>query len=223
MDYIVKGIVVKTVNYKEADKIASIFTLEEGVITARFSGVRRANAKLKAMSQPFSLCEFSINKTKNHRTITSAFVIDLFNNLTTDYSRMICGYVVLDMIKSILMEEKVEREIFLSTINAFKNIETFNPYIATIDYILKFLNFSGLEVQYIDAPYVYLSRATGEFSSTRDEFSYEIDKNVYSTLRLINFNKQVEENNSIFIKILKMLHNIIYAKCNVDIKSFDFL
>ena len=114
MDSKVKGIVLKTVNYKEADKIASIFTLEEGVIAVKFTGVRRDKAKLKAMSQPFSFCEFTINKTKEHRTVVSASAIDLFNNLSTDYTRMMCGYIVLDMVKSILPEEKVESEIFLA-------------------------------------------------------------------------------------------------------------
>lgn len=223
MDSIVKGIVLKTVNYKEADKIASIFTLEEGIIPAKFSGVRRDKAKLKAMSQPFSFCEFGVNKTKEHRTITSANPIDLFNNILADYNRMMCGYVVLDMLRSILPEEKPETELFLQTVNSLKNIETSEPLTATIDYILKFMYYSGVGIVFPESNYIYLSRVTGEFSTSRDEFSYEVDRRVYLTLKAINYGEVIDTNPKILNQILKMLHNIIYAKFNVDITSFSFI
>ena len=223
MDSIVRGIVLKTVNYKEADKIASIFTLEEGIIPAKFTGVRRDKAKLKAMSQPFSFCEFGINKSKEHRTITSASPIDLFNNILIEYNRMMCGYIVLDMVRSIVPEEKPEPELFLQTINSLKNIETNEPLSATIDYILKFMYYSGVGLVFPESSYVYLSRASGEFSTNRDEFSYEVDKRVYDTLRNLNNGEVVESNPKILTQILKMLHNIIYAKFNVEISSFGFI
>ncbi len=223
MDSIIKGIVLKTVNYKEADKIASIFTLEEGIIPAKFTGVRRDKAKLKAMSQPFSFCEFTVNKTKDHRTITSASPIDLFDNILLDYQRMMCGYIVLDMLRSILPEEKPETELFLQTITSLKNIETAEPLSATIEYILKFMYYSGVGIVFPDSNYIYLSRITGEFSTTRDEFSYEVDKRVFNTILAINNGETNESNPKIFMQILKMLHNIIYAKFNVDINSFSFI
>ena len=223
METNVKGIVLRTVNYKEADKIASIFTLEEGVIAAKFAGVRRDKAKLKAVSQPFSLCEFTVNKTKEHRTVISASAIDLFNNLSSDYTRMMCGYIVLDMIKSILPEEKVETEIFLVSVNALKNIEQDNPYVATIDYILKFLQINGLGLVLPDANYVYLNKDTGDFVLKREEFCYEIDRHIYKTLKAINDGIDIEDNSKILIQILRMLNNVIYAKFNVEIKSFQFI
>lgn len=223
MDSIVKGIVLKTVNYKEADKIASIFTLEEGIIPAKFSGVRRDKAKLKAMSQPFSFCEFGVNKSKDKRTITSASPIDLFSNIHADYLRMMCGYIVLDIVRSIIPEEKVEQEIFLQTINSLKNIETANPLVSTIDFILKFMYYSGVEVIFPESNFVYLSRATGEFSTIRDEFSYEVDRRVYITLKSISRGEEIENNPKIFNQILKMLHNILYSKFNIEINSFNFI
>ena len=223
MDSKVKGIVLKTVNYKEADKIASIFTLEEGVIAVKFTGVRRDKAKLKAMSQPFSFCEFTINKTKEHRTVVSASAIDLFNNLSTDYTRMMCGYIVLDMVKSILPEEKVESEIFLATVNALKNIEQSNPYIATIDYILKFLQFNGLGLVFPDSSYVYLNKDTGDIVTKREEFCYELDRRVYDILKAINNSTDIDAQDKTLIQILRLLNNVIYAKFNVEIKSFQFI
>ena len=72
----VKGIVLKLTDYKDADKLASIFTLEEGKILAKFVGVKREKAKLKSVAQSFVLAEFNINKKANKRTITSAYMLE---------------------------------------------------------------------------------------------------------------------------------------------------
>ena len=47
MDTKVKGIILKLTDIKEADKLASIFSLEQGIISANFRGIRKEKSKLK--------------------------------------------------------------------------------------------------------------------------------------------------------------------------------
>ena len=47
MNYKVNGITLFGVNYRESDKILTLFTLEKGKIGAAARGVRKANAKMK--------------------------------------------------------------------------------------------------------------------------------------------------------------------------------
>ena len=218
-----KGIVVKLIDYKDADKLASIFTLERGLVSAKFTGVRRDKAKMKGVAQPFTFAEFSIVNKSNMRSIISADIVDNFPNLMIDYNKTMCGYILLDIIRSILPNEKVEDDIFLLTLSALKDIETNNEYIATISYILKFFTFSGMEIQLPDADYVYFDQFTGEFATTRGIGSSEIDKKVYRTLRQISNGDNVENNTTILKQILRLLHNIIYIRFGEDIKSFAFI
>ena len=60
MDEKVKGIIVKLTDYQDADKLASIFTFEQGLITAKFNGVKKDKAKYKSVAQPFVFAEFVI-------------------------------------------------------------------------------------------------------------------------------------------------------------------
>ena len=219
----VKGIVVKLIDYKDADKLASIFTLERGVITAKFTGVRRDKAKLKGVAQPFTFAEFNVMSRSNNRSIISADIIDNFTNILTDYNKTMCGYIVLDMIRSILPIEKREEDIFLLTLSALKDIEIKNELVATISYILKFFIFSGMEIILPEVEYVYFDSMTGEFSINRSIGANEIDKKVYKTLRNISKSNEIEENEIILKQILRLLHNIIYIKFNEDIKSFAFI
>ena len=223
MDEKLKGIIVKLIEYKDADKLASIFTLEQGLVTAKFTGVKKDKAKFKATAQPFVFAEFVLNKKGKFRTVTSAEVLDNFQNLLTDYNKTICGYIVLDIIKSILPIEKKEEDIFLLTLSALKNIEQKNEFVATIEYILRFISFSGMQIQLPQIDYAYFDKFTGEFAETRGLNSQQIDKKVYQTLKAISDEKDQEYNDTILKQILRMLHNVLFIKFNEDVKSFDFL
>ena len=223
MDEKLKGIIVKLIDYKDADKLASIFTLEQGLITAKFTGVKKDKAKFKATAQPFVFADFVFNKKDKFRTVTSAEIVDSFQNLLSNYNKTICGYIVLDIIKSILPTEKAEPDIFLLTLNALKNIEQQNEFVATIDYILKFIKFSGMELQLPDVDYVYFDKFTGEFVESRNANATQIDKKVYTVLKLVNEEQETDTNETVLKQILRLMRNVLFVKFNEDIKSFDFI
>ncbi len=223
MEERLKGIVLKTIDYKEADKLASIFTLEHGLISAKFTGVKKEKAKLKAFTQPFVFADFILNKSGNLRTVTSASLIDNFSGIIASYEKTICGYIVLDIIRSILPSEKEEQDVFLLTLSALKNIEEKDEKIATIDFILKFINFAGLGLSFDLDKIIFLDKTTGNFTDKKEYNSVQIDKKVYSLIKNINDGVEVIEKNNTFSQALKLLHNILYIKFNVDLKSFEFI
>ena len=224
----VQGIVLKLTDYKEADKLASIFTLEQGIILAKFTGVKKEKAKLKALAQPFVFAEFNLNSKGNLKQVINATLLDNFYPILNDYNKTICAYIVLDIINTILPQNKVESELFVLTLNTLKNIEKYNPYIATIDYILQFLNFSGVGLELPQTEYVYFNKFNGEFEKNSTSNSVQIDKKIYAILKEINLN-EVFQNGNVLIKeenlkqILRLLHNVIFIKFNEEIKSFSFI
>lgn len=223
MEERVKGIVVKAIDYKEADKLASIFTLERGLISTKFTGVKREKAKLKSFTQPFVFADFILNKNGNLRTVTSASLIDNFSGIVASYDKTICGYIVLDIIRSILPSEKEEPDIFLLTLSALKNIEEKDPKLATIDFILKFIDFAGMGLSFDLDNIIYLDKTTGNFTDKKEYNSVQIDKKVYSLIKNINDGIEVTEKNNLVSQALRLLHNILYIKFNVDLKSFEFI
>ena len=223
MDEKTQGLVLKLIDYKDADKLASIFTYDYGVVTAKFVGVKKEKAKLKAIAQPFTFADFNFTERANHRVVAGASSIDNFYQVMLDYNKTICGYIVLDIIKTILPEEKPEQDLFLLTISTLKNIEQNNEFVVLIDFILKFLNFSGFGVEFPDSEYVYFDKLSADFISKRTELSVQIDKNVYLTLKKINQGIFEEFNPNTLKQILRLLNNIILNRFNVEIKSFEFI
>jgi len=227
---IVQGIVLKLTDYKEADKLASIFTLEQGVISAKFTGVKKEKAKLKALAQPFVFAEFNLTNKGNLKQVINATLMDNFYPILSDYNKTICAYIVLDIINTILPQNKVESELFVLTLNTLKNIEKYNPFVATIDYILKFFTFSGIGLNLPEIEYIYFNKFNAEFEKISTQNSVQIDKKVYSILKDINSNsngifvkENLEANNEKYKQILRLLHNIIFTKFNEEIKSFSFI
>lgn len=224
MDTKVQGIVINTTDYKEADKIASIFSLENGKIYAKFNGVKKEKAKLKSIAQPFVFAEFNINSKGRTNTITSASVIDSFPNILSNYNKMMCGFIMLDIIRTILPDEKSERELFLLLLASLKNVEEKDEYIYTIDFILKFISFSGLGLKFSHSSKIYIDKTSGDFEPKKNLNSIEIDKKVYTIIKNVNEENYDFEYNELTIKqALRLLHNILFAKFNEDIKAFQYI
>ena len=222
MDTKAKGIVLRLTDYQDADKLASIFAFDEGIITCKFTGVRREKAKLKAAAQPFTFLDLIYNERGNKKTITSCDIIDSFSGIGLSYDKTICGYIALDVVNSILPKGKAENEILLLLIQSLKEIEEQDEFVATIKFILNFIDFMGVGIELIDSKYVYLDQLTGNFIKDRESGSVQIDSRVYSLIKN-------SSNNTLDLQLttkkqaLRLLHNILLLKFNEDVKSFKFL
>ena len=85
MDLIkVRGIVVKTSDYKDNDKLVNIVTFELGRITVLARGVKKNTAKLKYAAEVFNFGEYMLAKKSNMYTMTECVQIDAFSSITQD-------------------------------------------------------------------------------------------------------------------------------------------
>lgn len=78
MNLEVKGIVIKTVDYKDSDRIVTILTDTKGKISAKAQGARRKSSRLTAAVQPFTYCTFQLFETNGKYRIDEADVITQF-------------------------------------------------------------------------------------------------------------------------------------------------
>ena len=218
METKVKGIILSTKDYMEADKIASIFSYEQGVISAKFVGVKKEKAKLKALAQPFTLAEFELISKKDFNTIKTGLVIDNFPQIINDYTKTICAFILVDIIKSVLPKNKPENDLFLLSVNALKKIEQEDAYQALIEFIIEFFNEMGEGINlFVTENRVYLDKMVADFTPERTIDAVEIDKKVFNAL-------SVPTNNEVTKKsCLKLLNTIIMLKYDVELNSFSFL
>ena len=116
------GIVLGGVSVAENDKILSVFTVEQGTVSAKIKGVKKAGAKLKFASEPFCFAEFIFLDKGGFKTVINASLIDSFYPIREDIKRFYAGSVVLEFIKRFAKENMVSHDLFFLTVDALKEI-----------------------------------------------------------------------------------------------------
>ena len=84
----IKGLVLKTVDYKDADKIVTILTDSHGKISAKAKGVRRKSSTLSAAVLPFTYCTFQLFKQGKNYTLDDADLEMQFLGLSKDILKL---------------------------------------------------------------------------------------------------------------------------------------
>ena len=144
MEEKMSGIVLGGVNFGENDRILNVFTLEQGVVSAKIKGVKKAGAKLKFASEPFCFAEFIFMKKGNMRTVIGASLLDSFYPVREDIFRYFCAGSVVEFIKKFYREDIVSEQTFMFAVNALKEIAYGdNPKSKLIEFLLHALKPAG--------------------------------------------------------------------------------
>ncbi len=108
----VTGIVTRYVNYKDNDRILTLFTREMGRIDARARGCRRPKSPLLACSQPFVFGEFQIFAGKDRYSIDQCDVRETFYPIREDMDRFAVGSMMLSLSQHAVQEGESNSDLF---------------------------------------------------------------------------------------------------------------
>ena len=79
-----RGLVLRTTEYKETDRILTILTDHDGLLSVKARGVRSNRSKLKGACQLLTYAEFTISDVRGFTAITEATAIEMFPELRND-------------------------------------------------------------------------------------------------------------------------------------------
>ena len=163
-----KGIVIKAVDYKDSDKIVTIFSVDFGLIKARVRGVKKAKAKLAFSVQPFAFIEFLLNEKNGFYTVINATSIDQFFNVTLDFDNYIFMLGALEICEKTVKINDPQQELFLLLLNSLKmvsynSVNSMNIFIKFMLESMKLLGFN-LELETCACCGEKLSEKTFPFS-----------------------------------------------------------
>ena len=118
----IKGVVIKAVDYKDSDKLVTIFSAEKGLVKARVRGVKKDKAKLAFAVQPFAFIEFMLTERSGFYTVINASSIDQFFDITADFDNYLFMLSCLEVVEKTVREIRVLRDnssngLFLPNIN----------------------------------------------------------------------------------------------------------
>lgn len=86
-----QGMVLREVDYQDADKILDVLSRDRGMLTVRARGVRSARSPLKSACQLLTLSEFTLLEKRGKLTVTEAEPLEQFRPIREDIELLALG------------------------------------------------------------------------------------------------------------------------------------
>lgn len=116
-----EGIVIKSIDYKEKDKLITVFT-RKGVMLALARGVRSPKSKLRQYCAELSLGEFSFTEKGDKKIVSGAELIDNFYPIWKDYAKMAAITYCFELTETCFGKEEDTDSEFVFFIKLLKEI-----------------------------------------------------------------------------------------------------
>ena len=116
------AIVLKAVDYKDNDKILTLFSPALGRITAGAKGVKKAKAKLSFAAQPFCFAEYVLAEKGGRYTVTGAYLHESFFSLRYDIVRFYAACALAEVCLTVLYENESHEGLFIALIEGLKSL-----------------------------------------------------------------------------------------------------
>ena len=114
---VTRGIVLREVNYKEADKILTLLT-PEGKLAAKARGVRRKGSRLAAGCQLLVYSELTLFEYKDYYTVNEASSLEQFWGVKRDVELLALGSYFAEVCEAVAEEGVPQPELLSLILNS---------------------------------------------------------------------------------------------------------
>ena len=116
------AVVLGARDFKENDKLLTLFTPEYGVLRVKIKGVKKPSSKLNFATQPFAFAEFILVEKGEYYTVKSAYLYDGFYALRNDIVKFYAASVITALANATVPENEEFRPLFIATVQALKEL-----------------------------------------------------------------------------------------------------
>ncbi len=121
-ELISQGIVLRSLDYHDNDKIITILTPEHGRLTAILKGVKKVTAKMKFASQVFCYAQFKLVGKGEMLTVSGATEIESFFDIVQDYKAMRAGSAMLEIADGVSFIHEPDHLLFSGLLRALETL-----------------------------------------------------------------------------------------------------
>jgi len=139
----VEGLVLKNQDYKEADKLLTIYT-PEGKTSSIAKGVRKVKSKMRGGVQLFCHSKFELYQGRSSlATVTQCETINSFASLRTDLDRFAHAVYMAEITVELVPDREPNKDIFYLLLTCLHFLENFDPGLVTRLFEIRIINLLG--------------------------------------------------------------------------------
>ena len=120
MEVKTEAIVLQAIDYKDNDKLLTLFSPTLGCITAGIRGVKKPKARLAFSAQPFCFAEYILAEKGGRYTVTGAYLHESFFDLRADVTRFYAGCAVAEICRVLAIENERHEGLFIAFVECLK-------------------------------------------------------------------------------------------------------
>ena len=119
----VKGLVIRTVDLKESDRLLTIFTEEMGVVTALARGARSLKSRKMSSTMQFCYSSFVLSKRDDKYTVKEAELIESFFGIRDSIEALALAAYIADVLSDVTTAQS-DRDLLRLSLNSLYAVST---------------------------------------------------------------------------------------------------
>ena len=142
------ALVIKSINFKDSDKIYTLLVRGLGKVSAKARGIRKFSSKRLSSLDSLNLVKIGLVGDHELKTITEVILIDSFKNIKTDFNKLKTAIYLIEIVSNYLNESEEYRELFDLLVRCLKRLEETSYGDTRIEnyFEYQFLKISGYEL-----------------------------------------------------------------------------
>ena len=140
-----QAIVLAKVDYRDNDRILTLFSPEYGRMTATARGVKKQTSKLRPSGEIFAFGTYLLAETHGRYTVTGYDSVDSFHELREDFDRLSTGALLLKITEKSVEEGESDPELFTLLLRSLDKLrdEKTPPALTVSAFLMKFCASAG--------------------------------------------------------------------------------
>ncbi len=119
-----QAIILRRENYREHDRIFTIYSREYGKISCVAVGIRKIQSKQAGHMEPFTYVDMMLAKGRGPLPrFTTAVTLNAFRNTRQDILRIMCANNFIDMVEKAVTDEELDFHVFDLLVSALELID----------------------------------------------------------------------------------------------------
>jgi DNA repair protein RecO (recombination protein O) len=141
----VDALVLKSINFRDTDKIYTVISKELGKISVKARGIRKINSKRLSSLDTLNYVRIGVVGDGALKTITESKLIHSFSNLKRDLDKLNTAYYFIEIINKIVHESEEDSYIFELLSKCLKRLDevSYNDSRVENYFELKLLEYLG--------------------------------------------------------------------------------
>ena len=116
------AIVLRHVDYRDNDRMVTLFSPSRGRIDAVIRNCRKPKSHNLNAGELFALGDYMLYESGGHITVTSVHLIETFYTLRQDYERLTCGTYLLSLTEAVIEPEQERQELFMLLLHTLSRL-----------------------------------------------------------------------------------------------------